>query len=202
MTETYETQAKGLRILPGQWRPHYPFEQIAWVSPPWPSQDYVWLDFPEAIFTDRGLIFLSHINPGIPSVYRDLPKVLWETTGGGLRFERTLPDGIRFGGGVSCASERAVDLELWIENGSEAPLRDITLQTCVFLRACREFADYTPDNKYVACARRGLVTVLHGPRRRSHRRRPLRIWAGEPICPGRIGPLPSCFRVPALGSSP
>ncbi len=38
--ETYEIHAKGIRILPGQWRPHYPFEQIAWVSPPWPSQDF------------------------------------------------------------------------------------------------------------------------------------------------------------------
>ena len=59
---TYETHAKGIRILPGAWRPHYPWEHIAWISPPWPSQDYVWLDFPEAIFTSQGLLFLSHVN--------------------------------------------------------------------------------------------------------------------------------------------
>lgn len=34
---SYATHAKGIRIFPGQWRPHYPFEHIAWVSPAWPS---------------------------------------------------------------------------------------------------------------------------------------------------------------------
>ena len=60
MCDTYETHAKGIRILPGQWRPLYPFEQIAWVSPPWPSQDYIWLDFPEAIFCNLGLLYFGH----------------------------------------------------------------------------------------------------------------------------------------------
>ena len=67
--QTYENHMKGIRILPGHWRPHYPFEQIAWVSPPWPSQDYIWMDFPEAIFTSIGLIFLSHVNPPFPVVF-------------------------------------------------------------------------------------------------------------------------------------
>src|SRR5262249_45112080 len=98
--ETYDNQAKGLRILPGAWRPHYPWEHIAWISPSWPSQDYIWLDFPEAIFTDRGLIFLSHINPAAPAVYADWPKVEWKNDGGRISFERKLPDGIAFGGGV------------------------------------------------------------------------------------------------------
>ena len=48
---TYQTHAKGIRIFPGQWRPHYTWEQIVWISPSWPSQDYLWLDFPEALFT-------------------------------------------------------------------------------------------------------------------------------------------------------
>ena len=54
---TYADHATGIRILPGAWRPHYYWEHIAWVSPSWPSQDYIWLDFPEAIFTeaDRAL---------------------------------------------------------------------------------------------------------------------------------------------------
>jgi len=63
-----EAYATGIRILPGQWRPHYPFEQIAWVSPPWPSHDYVWLDFPEAIFSDTELLYLSHVNPQFPDL--------------------------------------------------------------------------------------------------------------------------------------
>ncbi|MDX9971782.1 MAG: twin-arginine translocation signal domain-containing protein, partial [FCB group bacterium] len=76
--DTFATQAKGIRILPGQWRPHYPWEHIAWVSPAWPSQDYIWLDCPEAIFTNRGLLFLSHINPPIPTIFGNLPKVPWK----------------------------------------------------------------------------------------------------------------------------
>ena len=76
MNKRYETQATGLRILPGQWRPHYPWEHIAWVSPPWASQDYVWLDFPEAICSSLGFLYLSHVNPPIPTIFKDLPALL------------------------------------------------------------------------------------------------------------------------------
>ena len=47
----------GLLVLPGQWRPNWPFEQIAWVRTPWCTAwlpDFVFLDFPEAIFCDQG----------------------------------------------------------------------------------------------------------------------------------------------------
>lgn len=159
MEDTYETQAKGLRILPGQWRPHYPFEQIAWVSPPWPSQDYVWLDFPEAIFTNQGLIYLSHINPQVTSCYHDLPRVPWTVESGRMTFQRLLPNGVRFGGRIALANHAAVALHLWIENGSSAPLRNIQLQTCVFLRACREFADFTMDNKYIHTPQQGWLSL-------------------------------------------
>lgn len=147
--DTYETQAKGIRILPGHWRPHYPWEQIAWVSPSWPSQDYIWLDFPEAIFTSQGLIFLSHINPPIDTVYQELPQVPWRTLDNGIAFERTLPNGVRFGGSVRRANATSVDLELSLDNGSSEPLNNITMQTCAFLRGIKEFADYTVDNKQV-----------------------------------------------------
>jgi len=147
--ETYETQAKGIRILPGQWRPHYPFEQIAWISPPWPSQDYIWLDFPEAIFTNIGLIFLSHVNPPFPVVFPDLPKVPWQILPNGIAFERVLSNGIKYGGSVLRREEQVVDLSLYIKNGSTQPLKEIKLQTCAYLRAIKEFADYTLDNKLV-----------------------------------------------------
>jgi hypothetical protein len=147
--ETYATIAKGIRILPGHWRPHYEWEHIAWVSPSWPSQDYIWLDFPEAIFTDRGLLYLSHINPDAAAVYEGWPKVPWETIDGGIAFERELPDGVAFGGKVTGGSDTIVDLELHITNGSAEPLRSITLQTCAYLRAIKEFGEYTRDNKYV-----------------------------------------------------
>ena len=157
MSDTYETQARGPRILPGQWRPHYPWEHIAWVSPPWPSQDYLWLDFPEAIFTNQGLVFLSHINPRVPSVYTDLPRVAWEVRADGLRFARRLPNGVQFGGSVTRESETTVALDLYLENGTSVPLRAITLQTCVFLRACAEFADFTLANKFVHLPARGWM---------------------------------------------
>ena len=149
MLETYETQAKGIRILPGQWRPHYPWEHIAWVSPPWPSQDYIWLDFPEAIFTNRGLVFLSHINPRVPAVYPDWPRVPWQAGENRLSFERTLPDGIAFGGSLEQATDTCIAMRLWLRNGAAEPLTGIVLQTCAFLRACREFADFTMENKYL-----------------------------------------------------
>jgi hypothetical protein len=156
---TYDSAIEGIRVLPGQWRPHYRWEHIAWVSPPWPSQDYIWLDFPEAIFTSQGLIFLSHINPQVPTVYNDLPRVPWRETTGGIAFERELPNGVRFGGSVARDSAATVALELHIMNGTKVPLKNITLQTCAFLRAIREFADFTNQNKYVHLPKSGWIAV-------------------------------------------
>lgn len=157
--ETYETHAKGIRILPGQWRPHYPFEQIAWISPSWPSQEYLWLDFPEAIFVGNQLLFLSHVNPAVRADLPDLAKVPWEEIPGGLQFERTLPSGIVFGGSLVKGKQSTVEMEIRIRNGGDQPLKEITLQTCVFLRAIREFADYTRDNKFVHHPTRGWITM-------------------------------------------
>ena len=157
--DTYETHAKGIRILPGQWRPHYPWEHIAWISPAWPSQDYLWLDCPEAIFTSQGLLYLSHINPPIRAVYADWPKVPWQTVAGGLTFERPLPNGVSFGVSVTKQNDSTVALELHLKNGSPQPLRDITLQTCAFLRGIKEFADYTRDNKFVHVPAEGWIPL-------------------------------------------
>lgn len=152
---TYDNDAKGIRILPGQWRPHYPWEHIVWISPSWPSQDYLWLDFPEAIFTNQGLLFLSHINPAAPAVYPDWPTAEWRKIERGVAFERTLPNGVSFGGSVTKASETTVSLELHITNGAAQPLKDITLQTCAFLRAIKEFSEFTRDNKFVHVSDKG-----------------------------------------------
>lgn len=154
---TYENNAKGLRILPGAWRPHYPWEHIVWISPSWPSQDYIWLDFPEAVFTDRGLIYLSHINPAAPAVYPEWPKVEWTVDGNRVSMERVLPDGIAIAAAAYIERENVAGLELRIRNGSDKPLRKITLQTCAFLRAIREFADYTRDNKFVHVPDKGWM---------------------------------------------
>lgn len=142
--------ANGARTIP---------EHIAWVSPVWPSQDYVWLDFPEAIFSSQGLLFLSHVNPPFPTVFENLPPEPWQQTSDGIRFDRTLPNGIAFGGSVTRASATTVSLELHILNGSAEPLKDIVLQTCAFLRAINEFADYTNDNKFVHVPGQGWLSM-------------------------------------------
>ena len=157
--ETYETHAKGIRIFSGHWRPHYVFEQIAWVSPAWPSQDYVWLDFPEAIFVGKRLLYLSHINPAIECEFSDLPAVPWTPIDGGIAFERALPNGLTFGGSVVKEDDSNVELELHLTNRTDAPLREITLQTCAYLRAIREFAEFTRDNKFMHHGERWWITV-------------------------------------------
>ena len=155
---TVEGEVKGIRILPGQWRPHYDYEQIAWVSPPWDSQDYIWLDYPEAIFTDQGLLFLSHTNPNFPVVFPDPPKTPWRAVDDGIAFDRVLPNGVAFGGSLRASSESAVGLELHINNGSPETLTSIKLQTCAYLRAIKEFADPTMDNKLVHVPDKGWMS--------------------------------------------
>jgi hypothetical protein len=157
--ETYDTHAKGIRILPGQWRPHYPWEHIVWISPAWPGQDYIWLDFPEALFTSQGLLYLSHINPGVPALYATWPPVPWRTLPNGVSMERELPNGVRLGGTVSRSNDTTVALELRLHNGSSAPLNHISLQTCAFLRGIREFADYTRENKFVHVPAAGWISL-------------------------------------------
>ena len=149
MNQTYETHAKGIRILPGQWRPHYRFEQIAWISPSWPCQDYVWLDSPEAIFCESGLLFLSHVNPAHPVMFPDLPKVDWQVGPGGLSYERLLPNGVGFGGSVTAGDGTSVRLDLHIHNGSGEVLKDVKLQTCAYLRGIKEFSGCTRQNTFV-----------------------------------------------------
>ena len=165
MTETYETHAEGIRIQPGQWRPHYPFEQIAWISPPWPSQDYIWLDFPEAIFSSLGLLYLSHVNPKHAVVFPDLPKVPWQLTSNGICFERRLPNGLVFGGSLQTGGPSVVEMELFLHNGTPQPINDIRLQTCAYLRGIREFSAFEMSNKYVHTSDKGWIqfeTALSG----------------------------------------
>lgn len=152
LSETYE---KGIRIRPGQWRPHFPFEQIAWISPPWLSPDYIWLDFPEAIFSNLGLLYLSAINPKYPVVFPDLPQVPWQLISNGICFERRLPNGLVFGGSLQTGDPSVVEMELFIRNHTPLPITDIKLQTCAYLRGIREFSAFSMGNKYVHTSDKG-----------------------------------------------
>jgi len=154
---SYETEVSGIRIIPGCWRPHYPFEQIAWVSPPWPSQDYLWVDFPEAIFSSMGLLYLSHVNPAFPVLFPGLPKVPWKGIPGGIAYERVLPNGVKFGGSLTKGGDSTVAMELHISNGSDRVLEDVKLQVCIFLRAIKEFSAFTAGNKFVHLPSRGWL---------------------------------------------
>ena len=97
-------------VLPGQWRPQYPWEHIAWISPPWPSEYYLWLDLPETVFCDAGNFFLSHINDYYPPAFQDLPRVEWATTPAGISFRRQLPNGVEFGVRIEKRDEMSVSL--------------------------------------------------------------------------------------------
>lgn len=154
-----DSNAETLRILPGQWRPHYPYEQIAWVSPPWQSPDHLWLDFPEAVFVSGELIYLGHVNELIPCRYQELPKVPWEPVTGGIGFHRELPNGLHFAGRLTGVSNTAIAMELSFANHGEENLTNIHLQTCAYLRAIREFADFTHENIRVHVASRRWVTL-------------------------------------------
>jgi len=141
--------ARGLRIFPGKWKPHYRWEQVAWIAPPWLSHDYLWLDFPEAIFTDQGTLFLSHVNPEYPTVFENLPKVEWKTAGDKISIGRALPNGVRFEGALRPKNENTAGLSFAMENGSDAPLTGIQVTMCLNLRHSDEFNHPTMTNKKV-----------------------------------------------------
>ena len=155
--KTYQELLSDIHIVPGAWRPHCPYEHIAWVKPPWMTNDYIWLDFPEAIFCSQGLLYLSHLSPRFPQVYPNEPKVLWNIDSYGISFERTLPNNITFGGSLKKADITTVDLTLYIHNGSQKDITDILLQTCAFLRHSKEFSEFTADNKFVHLPDHGWV---------------------------------------------
>jgi hypothetical protein len=152
----------GLCVAPGQWRPWFESEQIAWIRTPWSDQlfpDCIWLDFPEAIFSREGLWYLSHVNPHIPSKFSGLPRVPWLPAPGGIAFERTLPNGIILGGRVLRANDTTVNLDLFIRNDSEETLTDVTLQTCAYLKPSGLFSEPVQSNKLVHTSSKGWVPM-------------------------------------------
>ena len=159
MADGYLTAAKGIRILPGQWRPHHPFEHIAWVSPAWPCQDYLWLDFPEAIWSERELLFLSHFNPKCPASFGDEKKAPWRSVPGGIAYERVFPNGLKCAGQVTHVKGDHVDLRLDLENRGDITIKNIKLQTCLYLRPVRELSDFTSCNKLVHVPGGGWVPM-------------------------------------------
>ncbi len=159
MTDTNGMFVNDFQILPGQWRPQCPWEHIAWISPPWPSQYYLWLDLPETVFCHAGNLFLSHINHKFPALFPNLPKQPWTITPTGLSARRRLPNGVEFGVTIERRDDISVSLGLDILNGTNFTLKNIRTQTCSYLRGLKEFSSCTMDEKYVFQPNQGWVQL-------------------------------------------
>ena len=126
------------------------------VFTPWGG--YVVVDVPEAIWSNLGLTYLAHEH--VPTVWTKagvtLPKLEWNRRADrSLDFERTLPNGIAFGARIVPTKE-AVEMELWLHNGTKEPLTGLRVQNCVMLKGAPGFNGQTKDNKvnqgsYAAC---------------------------------------------------
>lgn len=119
------------------------------VFPPWPDGGYVVVDVPEAIFTNLGLTYLAHTH--VPTIWSqlgtELPRLEWQTRpDGGLELERTLPNGISFGT-RAIPDDRDVRMELWLKNGTNQPLTQMRVQTCVMLKGAIGCNSQTNTNK-------------------------------------------------------
>jgi hypothetical protein len=128
------------------------------VFTPWDETSYVVADVPEAIWCQRGLLYLAHTH--VPTVWTkqgvELQPLEWSRREDGvLEIERKLPDGTRFGCRVMPRRE-AVRMELWLTNGTQEPLTDLRVQNCVMLKGAQGFQAQTNENKlfvapYAAC---------------------------------------------------
>jgi hypothetical protein len=128
------------------------------VFTPWDETSYVVADVPEAIWSNLGLTYLAHTH--VPTIWTkagvELEPLEWtRRQGGGLEFERRLPNGIRFGTKVT-PTPSEVRMEMWLTNGTSEALNDLRVQNCVMLKGAVGFTQQTNDNKvfrspYVAC---------------------------------------------------
>jgi hypothetical protein len=165
----YDRAVNGIHICRGNWRPMFGSEHVVWVSPPWKSQEYLYIDFPEAIFIDDALLYLGHINSRFPARYcYQLPNASWIETGSAVQYERKLGDEISFGGEVKLKGTDAVTLRIWIENKSDETLKNIKLQTCSFLYPIKEFSQMTNASKFIHHAGLGWITLEHA-QKNSHK---------------------------------
>jgi hypothetical protein len=119
------------------------------VFTPWDETSYVVADVPEAIWSNLGLTYLAHTH--VPTIWTkqriDLPKLEWENLpGGDYKFERRLPNGIRFGTQAHPALD-AVYFKMWLFNGTTNALSDLRVQNCVMLKAAKGFEIQTNSNK-------------------------------------------------------
>jgi hypothetical protein len=161
MDKVYDAFVTGLRIMPGMWRPHAVWEQVAWVKPPWSEAGYVWLDFPEVLISnDNSFLYAGHGPLQHPAIRHGvLPKIAWRQTSNGIMFERKLPGELAFGGNLTQCNECSVKMELHVKNHGKIRIPPFIMQTCAFLRLVDEFAEYTNNNKFVHVPRTGWMSL-------------------------------------------
>ena len=158
--EIYEEVTNKMEIISGAWRPMFGSEQVVWISPPWESEEYIWLDFPETIWENGEILFLGHIDKRFPTKYPVEKSAPWTKIENGISYEQILPNGVSFGGTVTQKGENTASLEFWVVNGSSKELKNVMLQTCVYLNGIKEFDDNTNDNKYVHVPNKGWVPMM------------------------------------------
>jgi len=119
----------------------------------WDETSYVVVDLPEAIFSQKGLLFLAHTD--VPTIWDEqniiIDNIDWtREPDGSLRHERVLPNKIGFGAAIQ-PKEGAVQMELWLHNGTDEPLTRLRTQICNLLKGAGEFNDQTTTNKVFRC---------------------------------------------------
>jgi hypothetical protein len=119
------------------------------VFTPWDPTSYVVVDLPEAIFFQHGLLYLAHTH--IPTIWDKANVVItnvdWtREPDGSLRHERVLPNKIAFGASMQ-PKDGAVDMQLWLHNGSAEKLTGLRVQVCGHLKGAPDFNSQTKTNK-------------------------------------------------------
>ncbi len=116
---------------------------------PWDPTSYVVVDLPEAIFSEKRLIYLAHTH--IPTIWDEqnviIDNIDWtRESDGRLRHERVLPNKVAFGATIQ-PEVGGVAMELWLRNGSDQPLLGLRTQICDHLKGAPEFNEQTTTNK-------------------------------------------------------
>lgn len=116
---------------------------------PWDTTQYVVVDIPEAIFSQLGLTFLAHTH--LPTIWDHENQLItnydWKREDSGTLSSRwTLPNGIVFGARL-IPKEQEVNMEMWIENGSDIVLDSLITQVCMMFKGASDFDGQLQKNK-------------------------------------------------------
>ncbi|NOZ39772.1 MAG: hypothetical protein GXP24_06050, partial [Planctomycetes bacterium] len=148
LSRFFRTQEVGIRgFLDGAIRPQR--ETKASVFTPWNDGSYVVVDLPEALWVNnnnkRELLYLAHTH--VPTMWDRqnvvLRKLEWtQPDEHALEIVRQLPNNISFGAKIISHSDR-IQMELWIKNGTDAPLTGLSSQNCLMLKGAPDFSQRT-----------------------------------------------------------